>query len=40
MNYFLEQHTNKYKIEAELDLTNNATKSDLKNIQALTHYNF
>ena len=31
MNYFPETHTNKNKIEIELDLSNYAPKSDLKN---------
>ena len=30
INYFPEPHTNKNKIEIELDLSNYATKSDLK----------
>ena len=37
MSYFPDPHTNKNKIEFELDLSNYATKSDLK--WALIHHN-
>ena len=34
MSCFSKQHTNKNKIEVELDLPNYATKSDLANLQS------
>ena len=35
MSYFPEPHTNKNKIEVQLNLSNYATKSDLKTQQTL-----
>ena len=39
MTYFPEAHTNENELEVELDLSNYATKSDLKIRQALIHHN-
>ena len=39
MSYFSKPHTNKNKIEAELNLSNYATKSDLKMQQSSIHCN-
>ena len=41
MSYFSEQHTHsKSKIEVELDLSDNATKSDLRNAKVFMHQIF
>ena len=40
MSYFLELHTNKNKIEVEVDLSNYATKSDLKNATGIDTLQF
>ena len=39
MSYFPELHTNRNKIELELDLSNYATKSDLKTQKTLIYFN-
>ena len=39
MNYFPPYSHTKNKIEVELDLSNFATKTDLKMKQVLTHHN-
>ena len=40
MSYFTETHTDKNKIEVELNLPNYTTKSDLKKQRALIHHSF
>ena len=39
MSYFPEPHTNKKKVEVELDLSNYATESDLKNATGIEKTN-
>ena len=40
MCYFPEPHTNKSKIEVELDLSNYAIKSDLRNVTGVDTSHF